>query len=198
MEKISLTTILNRINLTNLKSVVIVHDCDIQADSLIKKHWTEATLKYDPNHFCSTQLRLIDELCNDKLLKRIKERLKTFYSSLLHNRTLDLEEKISQRKKSLNHYIQTENWTSENNAETINTLETVINTLVSSFSKIDPSLSTNINESFNNARATIASKRIGWRRRWRIRAYISIIRWNDHNGLLLFIKNLELMINFKQ
>lgn len=174
MEKISLTTILNRINLTNLKSVVIVHDCDIQADSLIKKHWTEATIKYDPNHFCSTQLRLIDELCNDKLLKRIKERLKTFYSSLLHNRTLDLEEKISQRKKSLNHYIQTENWTSENNAETINTLETVINTLVSSFSKIDPSLSTNINESFNNARATIASKRIGWRRRWRIRAFLSL------------------------
>lgn len=179
MEKISLTTILDRINITNLKSVVIVHDCDIQADSLIKKHWSEAIIKYDPNHFCSTQLRLIDELCNDKHLKGIKERLKKFYSSLLHNRTLDLEEKISQWKNSLNHYIQTENWTSENNAETINALETVIKTLMSSFSKVDPNLSTNINESFNNARATIANKRIGWRRSWRIRSYISIIRWND-------------------
>lgn len=92
----------------------------------------------------------------------------------------------------VNHFIETENWDKENFSETIENLNDLINELMSTFSKVDPIFSTNICESFHHSRALIATKDIAWRLSWRLRAFISVIRWNDVNFVDTIYKELFL------
>lgn len=193
MEKDSLEKILDDIDITSLDEVEFIHDCDISADSLVSKSWPSASIKYDPNHFSRTQYSIIDSYCNgDNFLKGLNERIKKFYSSLLHDRTIDIETKTQKWKEMVNHFIETENWDKENFSETIENLNDLINELMSTFSKVDPIFSTNICESFHHSRALIATKDIAWRLSWRLRAFISVIRWNDVNFVDTIYKELFL------
>lgn len=60
------------------------------------------------------------------------------------------------------------------------------------FSKIDPHFSTNACESFNHARAMIANKDVAWRLSWRIRAFISIIRWNEDDWVKIILNEFQI------
>ena len=60
-------------------------------------------------------------------------------------------------KKLVQHFITTENLYEKDNSDTIEILNSLINELIESFSKIDPHFSTNACESYNHARAMIAN-----------------------------------------
>lgn len=63
----------------------------------------------------------------------------------------------------LNHFIQTENWQTENCEETIENSNDLITELLTTFEKVDHQYTTNPCESFHHSRALIASKDIAWR-----------------------------------
>lgn len=74
---------------------------------------------------------------------------KKFYRDLMHVQEINLEEK-DLFFLILNHYKKTQNWSEEENSETI---KEMIKELSGTFSKIDPKLTTNCCESFNHSRA---------------------------------------------
>ena len=182
MEKDALELILNEIDSLDLGKFKFVHDCDIQADSLVMKKCPNAQILYDPNHFCKTQQTIIDSYCvEDKILKKLNERIKKFYISLMHDTETNLETKITKWKGMIQHYMVSENLNEIENSETIENLKEMINELSGTFSKIEPNFTTNPCESFHHSRALIASKDVAWRLSWRLRAFISVIRWNCPN-----------------
>ena len=182
MEKDALKIILENINISNIETVKFIHDCDINADNIVSKLWPSSTIKYDPNHYTKTQNSIIDAFCmQDEKLKKLSENIKNYYSSLMHDRESDLETKINKWKGIIEHYATKENWNIENNPECIQTLTDLVDELSATFSKIDPKLTSNPCESFNHSRSLMASKDIAWRLSWRLRAFLTIIRWNDDN-----------------
>lgn len=60
----------------------------------------------------------------------------------------------------------------------IEKIQKLVNNSRSIFEDIIDEHNTNCIESFNNTRTVLASKRIAYCISWRIRAYISIIKWN--------------------
>ena len=180
MEKICLENILNRIDIKQVNHSTFIHDCDISADNLVNDIWPSANIKYDPNHFCKKQCNKIDSICSGNVeLNDIKERIKKFYSILLHDRCQTLEEKVKKWRNSLDHFIESENWNNKENSIAIELLRQLIQKFEKTFSEIDPNYSTNSCESFNKARTLLADKGTAWRVSWRLNAYISIIRWNE-------------------
>ena len=124
--------------------MVFIHDCDIQADSIIQKELPFYEIKYDPNHFIKSQKAIIDYFCSEnQILKKLNERIKTFHSSFLHDQDMDLETKIEKWKNIVQHFITTENLSEKDNSETIEILNSLINELIESFSKIDPHFKSN-------------------------------------------------------
>lgn len=179
-KKFVLENILKKIDTEKVKSCTFVHDCDIGADNLVQQYWPKATIKYDPNHFSKKQCNQIDSFCSENAdLKKIKDRIKSFYKILLHDRTQTLEEKVEKWRNSLDHYMSTENWNENENGPTIQLLKQLIQKFEKTFCEVDPNYSTNCCESFNKARSLLADKDKAWRISWRLRAYISIIRWNE-------------------
>lgn len=196
MEKIALEAILKQNDISKVPSVTVVHDCDIGANNIIQDLWPTANVLYDPNHFTRSQSRKIDRICSENIeLNSIKERITKFYSCLMHDRTLDLDKKVSNWKNALNHYIETEGWTQENNGKTIEALKNLIEEFSKTFSEVNSNFSTNICESFNKARCLLANKDTAWRISWRLRAYISIIRWNDDNWIQTILNEFEIYDN---
>lgn len=182
MEKIALQNIIEKTNISESGRIKFVHDCDIKADNIVKKYWPDSEIVYDPNHFIKSKYSIIDSYCNENSeLKKLNEKIKKFYRDLMHDQEINLEEKVKKWREMVNHYKETQNWSEEENSETIQTLKEMIEELSGTFSKIDPKLTTNCCESFNHSRALLASKDIAWRLTWRIRAFISIIRWNEED-----------------
>ena len=182
MESDALNKILDEISSLDLLNFKFVHDFDINADSLVKKKCPNVTILFDPNHFAKTQNSVIESYCvDDKLLKKLDERIKKFYVALLHDREQDLETKIESWKGMLAHFIASENFNETENSETIENLKELIKELTGTFSKVDANYSTNICESFHHSRSLLANKDIAWRLSWRLRAFISVIRWNCDN-----------------
>lgn len=110
----------------------------------------------------------------------------------MHDKTTTLEEKVKKWQSSLDHFIGTENWTKEENELTIQLLKQIIQNFEKILSEINPNFDTNGYESFNRARTTLADKDTGWRISWRLRAYVSIIRWNDENWIQRILKSFEI------
>ena len=193
MEKIALEKILSQIEIEKVQDSSIVHDCDIGADNIIQEIWPTVNILYDPNHFTRSQARKMSSMCSvNNNLENIKDRIVKFYSSLMHDRLITLEEKIIKWKGALEHYKETEGWTQENNSKTIETLKTLIDNFSNTFDQINPCYSTNPCESFNKARCLLADKDTGWRISWRLRAYISIIRWNDDNWIQTILHEFDI------
>lgn len=67
----------------------------------------------------------------------------------MHDRTTTLEEKVKKWQSSLYHFIETENWTKEENEQTIQLLKQIIQNFEKTFSEINPNFDTNGCESFN-------------------------------------------------
>ncbi|KAK8836450.1 hypothetical protein M9Y10_037709 [Tritrichomonas musculus] len=61
----------------------------------------------------------------------------------------------------------------------IKKLEKLISEISESFDQTSPEYGTRVIESFNHSVVSIASKNVAYRISRRIRAYISIIKWND-------------------
>ena len=85
-------------------------------------------------HYTKSQLNKIDSAYSENHeLKQIKERIKSFYSILIHDRTTILEEKVKKWQNSLDHFIGTENWTKKENELTIQILKQIIQKFVKNF-----------------------------------------------------------------
>ena len=63
----------------------------------------------------------------------------------------------------------------------IKKLQKLINDISGTFEQTDPMFTTNPIESFNHSRAMLASKNVAFHITWKIRLYISIIKWNIPN-----------------
>lgn len=63
MRKISLFEILEWSNLSEIKKLKFVHDCDLTDENLILEKLPNVNIKYDPNHLCKK--KLIDKICSD-------------------------------------------------------------------------------------------------------------------------------------
>ena len=193
MEKKTLKKMLTQTSIEKSINCTFIHDCDIGADNIVRKLWPSALILYDPNHYTKSQSRKIQSICSENTdLNAIKERLVRFYSMLMHDRQKSLEEKVEEWKGSLDHYISTEGWTTENNSQAIEALRQLIEKFSTTFNKINPKYSTNPCESFNKTRCILANKDIAWRVSWRIRAYISIIRWNDQNWIQTILREFDI------
>ena len=192
-EKIALEKILNKIQISDEIKMIFVHDSDISADSIVSKKYPFCDIKYDPNHYVKTQKSIIDSYCSeDKLLKKFNEKIKNFYSDLMHDTEKNIEIKMEKWKNMVNCFITNQNWSEKENSDTIQNLKNLIDELSESFSKIDPLYTTNGCESFNHSRAMLANKDIAWRLTWRIRAFISIIRWNCDNWVEVILNEFQI------
>lgn len=98
---------------------------------------------------------------------------------MIHERNISNEEKHEKWKNVTNYFIENEYLSEEFNGDAIQKLNKLISDISDTFDQIDPELSSNPIESFNHSRASLANKNIAYRISWRIRAYISIIKWNS-------------------
>lgn len=180
MEKISLFEILERSELSEIKNLTFIHDCDLTDGNLIEEKLPNSTIKFDPNHLCKKNKKLIDQICSeDPDLKDLSERIQNYYSILLHDKEMPLNEKIDKWENMKNYFLEEESLIINYNATAIEKLEALIKKISISFDQIDPEFSTNPIESFNHARAALANKYFAFRTSWRIRAYLTIIKWCD-------------------
>lgn len=100
----------------------------------------------------------------------------------MHDRLQNLYQKVSNWKNSLQHFIETEGWTIENDSKAIDTLKKLIDDFSGTFGSINPNYSANGCEAFNKARCLLADKDTFWRLSWLLRAYIpKFIKlfWNE-------------------
>lgn len=180
MEKISLSEIIERSQLNDISNLTFIHDCDLTDHNLIREKLPNSNILYDPNHLVKKTKKIINQICtNDEDLKYLTEKIENYYSILMHDKTISLNEKIDKWKNVTNYFIETEDLSLEYNSTSIEKLEKLISDISDTFDQILPQYSTNPIESFNHARSSIASKNIAYRITWRIRAYISIIKWNE-------------------
>ena len=142
------------------------------------------------NNFCSKILELKD----------LSEKVENFYSILVHEQESTTEEKITKWLGVPDHFIQTEDLDENINKDVIDKLKKFVADLSTSFNDIDSKLNTNSIESFNYTRALIANKNIAYHISWRIRSYISIIKWNDPHweSTILNAFNIEISEEIKK
>lgn len=182
MERINLLKIIEKTNISDLDNIIFVHDCDLTDEYLLNEQLKKAKILYDPNHYSKKNRKIINKsLSKRKNLKQVSEKVQKFYNILIHEQEISLEDKKAKWKNTTKFITQFQKWTEENNKEDIEEIEKLINDLTDTFDKVDPALSTNSIESFNHLRALMANKNVAWRISWRIRCYISIIKWNADN-----------------
>lgn len=180
MEGIALTQIIDRSQLNTIKNLTFVHDCDLSDHKLIEQMLPNAIIKFDPNHLCKKTKKIIAKVCQDDVdLRDLSEKIENYYSILIHERNISNEEKHEKWKNVTNCFIENEYLSEEFNGDAIQKLNKLISDISDTFDQIDPELSSNPIESFNHSRASLANKNIAYRISWRIRAYISIIKWNS-------------------
>lgn len=112
-------------------------------------------------------------------LRNHSEKIENFYSVLIHEKESTPQEKIIKWLGVLDHFFQTEDLDDEYNKDVIEKLKKFGTELSPSFNEIDSNLNTNTIESFNYTWGLITNKNNSYRISWRIRSYISIIKWND-------------------
>lgn len=179
MEGISLNHIIERTQIDSLSNLTFIHDCDLTDHKLISEKLPLAKIKFDTNHLCKKTKKIINQICmNDQDLKNLNELIQNFFSILLHDKNFNNEEKLQKWESMPNYFIEHEDLDPEYNAKALKTLDELISDISDTFSKVDPEYTTNPIESFNHSRASIASKNTAFRISWRIRAYVSIIKWN--------------------
>lgn len=180
MEAISLFKIIENTQLDMIDHLIFIHDCDLTDEKIIKDHLPKAIVKFDVNHYVKKNKKIIDNFCNKfDELRDLSEKIQSFYSILMHNKEITNEDKQKQWSTVPQHFIQTEDLDELYNHKAIEELQKFVNSTKSTFEDIISEYNTNCIESFNNTRAVLAGKRIAYRLSWQIRAYISILKWND-------------------
>ena len=182
MEKICLESIIENSHLIDIDELIFIHDCDLSDEYLIQEMLPNAEIYFDPNHYGKKMKKSIKKFLvekKNKILKKLSERIEKFYDILLHDRQTTFEEKKQKWEKLPQHFIECEKWDEEEYEEEIQILKELVDEYIDTFDDVLPCYGTNVIESFNHCRALLANKNMAWRLSWRVRCYISIIKWNS-------------------
>lgn len=179
MESIALFKIIDYTKLSMHHNLLFIHDCDLTDEKIIQDHLPDAVIKFDPNHFSKKNKKLINQFCSQyDDLKDLSEKIESYYSILIHDKNLSVDEKITKWAEVPDHFIKLEDLDPEYNKNSIELLKEKVKELSKTFELVDSKYNTNSIESFNFTRAVLANKNTAFRISWRIRSYIAIIKWN--------------------
>ena len=174
----------------------ICQDNEIDHGGILKKLNWKVNILVDPNHnfkqFKNCLRKEIKKQKNNDLLM-IEESLQIHMWNLVFNTSLNQEEKKLKWFNAANHFTGDHSKCSHESSSSYekryakiqNCKEEITNILISTekyLYRSNPIVTTQTNESFHAIKALFAPKHISWKRSFRTRIEISILKWNEGNS----------------
>lgn len=142
MEKTCLESIIENSHLIDNDELIFIYDCDLSGENLIQEMIPNVEIYFDSNNYGKKWKKSIKKFLvekQNKILKKLSERIEKFYDIFFHDRQTAFEKKKQKWGKLPQRFIESEEWDEEEcEEEEIQILEELVDEYIDIFDDVLP------------------------------------------------------------